>query len=152
LHKTNKIISVSRKWYKEQKVAHLSNKNLAEPLLDGETAIPDRWGDAKSLMLLASLALATLSSLLLVVTYLKLRKLMAMITILSQMKDIKATPVLPTFDYFNIPSPTNQDLANMSSGKQLVSIITLMCQCLTLLTILLMIITLIIWLRHTQLI
>jgi hypothetical protein len=139
-----------KKMVKRAKSRAVIYKNLAEPLLDGETALPDGWGDTKSLMLLTSLALATLSALFLVVTYFKLKKLMAMITVLSQMKSINATPILPTFNYFNIPSPTNQDLANSLSNEQLISVITLICQCLTLAISVIIIVTLIIWLSRRR--
>lgn len=113
-HSLSQIITDDRKSHLNlQKMAEAAKNNamafrtLTEPLLAGQISIEDSWLTTKDILLYCTTAVAGLCLFALIFVFLKLRKLVIMITFLksTQLKQVSASTV-PSFIYKRKPVST----------------------------------------------
>ncbi|MEW8546929.1 MAG: envelope fusion protein, partial [Candidatus Thiodiazotropha sp.] len=80
-------------------------KSLSESLLDDDLSVSDAWPTTTDIMLFATMAATALSILALLYTYIKLRKVLLILTTLQQSTNVKAA-TLPSFHYHETISST----------------------------------------------
>ncbi|XP_046574610.1 uncharacterized protein LOC124282624 [Haliotis rubra] len=111
-HKSSKILAQDKNTHLSlRRIAERAKndqtifQNLAEPLLDGQIAVPSSWPDTNTIIVLISTSISVLSICLVIWMFFKLRTLSAALVLISHAAPVKSA-LLPNFNYDAYTSTT----------------------------------------------